>query len=145
MSDAYARVGTIQASERRLNILFLWFIAGRSAEGAWSHRSPMHCLGIAWPAGTRIGLGPLQDQYVHPKKGRGARCGEGGEGSPVPLSDEAGVRACDAFVRQDCAWVRGSGCSCGVIFPQWYACVENALVALIIDWGTRSLFVGCRV
>ena len=35
MSGAYAVVGTAEAAVRRLNILFLWYIAGRAAEGAW--------------------------------------------------------------------------------------------------------------
>ena len=36
MSEAYSRAGTPDAVTRRLNILFIWFIAGRSSEGAWT-------------------------------------------------------------------------------------------------------------
>ena len=36
MSEAYTKVGTVEAITRRLNILFTWFIAGRAAEGAWT-------------------------------------------------------------------------------------------------------------
>jgi hypothetical protein len=36
MSESYSRVGTVEATTRRLNILFTWFIAGRAAEGAWT-------------------------------------------------------------------------------------------------------------
>ena len=36
MSEAYTKVGTVEAITRRLNILFTWFIADRAAEGAWT-------------------------------------------------------------------------------------------------------------
>ena len=35
MSAAYARAGTAESATRRLNILFAWYIAGRSSESAW--------------------------------------------------------------------------------------------------------------
>ena len=65
MSEAYTKVGTVEAITRRLNILFTWFIAGRAAEGAWTVWS-----GSTWTSRHgKLFVEVPQAKVCHPRHG----------------------------------------------------------------------------